>query len=84
MNDAAGKLVGFDLTTKSFRSICLKELYNGQCFGLLITESPNLKTLRLFKCSGDRDRLLEEVAEKVPGIVEIPLGKLWPFEEGAY
>ncbi|THU62304.1 hypothetical protein C4D60_Mb01t03720 [Musa balbisiana] len=66
----------------SLRSVCLKELYNGQCFSRLIAGSSNLKTLKLIRCSGDWDRLLEDVANKVPGIIEIHLEKLQVSDRG--
>lgn len=43
------------------RSLSLKELYNGQCFSCLITQSPNLKTLKIVRCSGDWDLVLQDV-----------------------
>ncbi|KAG6516377.1 hypothetical protein ZIOFF_026836 [Zingiber officinale] len=66
----------------SLQSICLKELYNGQCFASLIAGSSNLKILKLIRCSGDWDRLLENIADKVPGIVEIHLEKLQVSDRG--
>ncbi|WOL17462.1 hypothetical protein Cni_G26254 [Canna indica] len=66
----------------SLRSVCLKELYNGQCFAPLIAGSSNLKTLKLIRCSGDWDRLLEDISDKVPGIIEIHLEKLQVSDRG--
>ncbi|RWW33404.1 hypothetical protein GW17_00001892 [Ensete ventricosum] len=66
----------------SLRSVCLKELYNGQCFSRLIAGSSNLRTLKLIRCSGDWDRLLEDVANKIPGIIEIHLEKLQVSDRG--
>ncbi|RRT45790.1 hypothetical protein B296_00036166 [Ensete ventricosum] len=66
----------------SLRSMCLKELYNGQCFAPLIAGSPNIKTLRLIRCTGDWDRLLEDIADKVPGIIEVHLEKLQVSDRG--
>ncbi|CAL5090465.1 unnamed protein product [Urochloa decumbens] len=43
------------------QSLSLKELYNGQCFSCLITQSPNLKTLKIIRCSGDWDLVLQDV-----------------------
>ncbi|KAJ0984368.1 hypothetical protein J5N97_002724 [Dioscorea zingiberensis] len=68
----------------SLRSVCLKELYNGQCFGPLIAGCRNLKTLKLFRCSGDWDPLLEQIASHVPGIVEIHLEKLQVSDRGLF
>ncbi|CAL9129098.1 unnamed protein product [Musa textilis] len=66
----------------SLRSMCLKELYNGQCFAPLIAGSPNIRTLRLIRCTGDWDRLLKDIADKVPGIIEVHLEKLQVSDRG--
>ncbi|XP_010943193.1 F-box protein At1g47056 [Elaeis guineensis] len=76
LSDASADPVGPGAAAASLRSVCLKELYNGQCFAPLIAGSPNLKILKLFRCSGDWDRLLGAIADGVPGIVEIHLEKL--------
>ncbi|URD85051.1 F-Box protein [Musa troglodytarum] len=60
----------------SLRSLCLEDLYNGQCFAPFIAGSPNLKTLKLIRCSGDWDPLLQDIAARVPWIVEIHLERL--------
>ncbi|XP_052203447.1 F-box protein At1g47056-like [Diospyros lotus] len=64
------------VAASSLKTICLKELYNGQCFGPLIIGSKNLRTLKLFRCSGDWDKLLEVIADRVTGMVEIHLERL--------
>lgn len=56
---AAAEPIGPGLAAKSLKSICLKELYNGQLFGPLIVGSKNLKTLKLIRCLGEWDRVLE-------------------------
>ncbi|KAJ6836962.1 F-box protein-like [Iris pallida] len=84
LTDAAGEQIGPGVAATSLRSVCLKELYNGQCFGPLIAGTPNLRTLKLFRCSGDWDRLLVETAEKVSKIVEIHLEKLQVTDRGLY
>lgn len=66
----------------SLKTICLKELYNGQCFGPLIIGSKNLRTLKIFRCSGDWDTLLELIASRVTGIVEIHLERLQVSDTG--
>ncbi|CAL9760541.1 unnamed protein product [Musa acuminata subsp. burmannicoides] len=66
----------------SLRSMCLKELYNGQCLAPLIAGSPNIKTLRLIRCTGDWDRLLKDIADKVTGIIEVHLEKLQVSDRG--
>ncbi|ONK78957.1 uncharacterized protein A4U43_C01F1410 [Asparagus officinalis] len=80
--DAVGDLVGPSAIAKNLRSVCLKELYDGEYFGRMIVESPNLKTLRLFRCSGEWDHVLEEVAKKAAGIVEVHLEKLQVSDRG--
>lgn len=60
----------------SLRMISLKDMCNGQCFGPLISSSKILKTLRVFRCSGDWDRILESVADNVKGLVELHLERL--------
>ncbi|KAF8377591.1 hypothetical protein HHK36_030973 [Tetracentron sinense] len=72
----ATELIGPGVAASSLRTICLKELYNGQCFGPLIIGSKNLRTLKLFRCSGDWDKLLEVIADRVTGLVEIHLERL--------
>ncbi|CAL9760676.1 unnamed protein product [Musa acuminata subsp. burmannicoides] len=62
--------------------MCLKELYNGQCLAPLIAGSPNIKTLRLIRCTGDWDRLLKDIADKVTGIIEVHLEKLQVSDRG--
>ncbi|XP_031376710.1 F-box protein At1g47056-like isoform X1 [Punica granatum] len=60
----------------SLRTIFLKELYNGPSFYPLIIGSKNLRTLRLMKCSGDWDRMLQAITERVPGMVGIHLERI--------
>uniref|UniRef100_A0A1D1Y6R0 F-box protein At1g47056 n=1 Tax=Anthurium amnicola TaxID=1678845 RepID=A0A1D1Y6R0_9ARAE len=66
------------------RSICLKELYNGQTFVPLIAASRGLRTLKLFRCSGDWDKLLEEISisDRVPGLVEVHFEKIQLSDRG--
>ncbi|XP_022894688.1 F-box protein At1g47056-like [Olea europaea var. sylvestris] len=56
--------------------LCLKDLYNGQCFGPLIIGSNNLRCLKLFRCSADWDSLLLVIAHRITGLVELHLEKL--------
>ncbi|PIA56595.1 hypothetical protein AQUCO_00700738v1 [Aquilegia coerulea] len=79
---AAAELIGPGVAAASLKTICLKELYNGQCFGPLIVGSKNLKTLKLFRCSGDWDRLLEMFAKKVTSLVEVHLERLQVSDHG--
>ncbi|XP_010270897.1 PREDICTED: F-box protein At1g47056-like [Nelumbo nucifera] len=72
----AAKPIGPGAAASSLKTICLKELYNGQCFGPLIVCAKNLRTLKLFRCSGDWDKLLEAIANRVTALVEVHLEKL--------
>lgn len=49
------------ISSPRLQSLSLKELYNGQCFSSLITQSPSLKTLKIIRCSGDWDLVLQDV-----------------------
>ncbi|KAJ8772885.1 hypothetical protein K2173_028062 [Erythroxylum novogranatense] len=79
---AAAELIGPGLAAASLKTICLKELYNGQCFRPLMIGSKNLRTLKLFRCSGDWDKILQLVADGVKGMVEIHLEKLQVSDVG--
>ncbi|KAL4307895.1 hypothetical protein HN51_042326 [Arachis hypogaea] len=79
---AAAEPIGPGTAAQSLRTICLKELYNGQCFSSLILGAKNLRTLKLFRCSGDWDKLFQLISERslggsgAPSIVEIHLERL--------
>ncbi|KAL2318503.1 hypothetical protein Fmac_032379 [Flemingia macrophylla] len=73
---AAAEPIGPGAAAASLRTVCLKELYNGQCFGTLILGAKNLKTLKLFRCSGDWDRLFQLMADRAANIVEVHLERL--------
>lgn len=73
---AAAEPIGPGAAVSSLRTVCLKELYNGQCFGTLILGAKNLKTLKLFRCSGDWDRLFQLMAARAANIVEVHLERL--------
>ncbi|CAM8883506.1 unnamed protein product [Rhodiola kirilowii] len=68
---AAAETIRPGLAASSLKTICLKELYNGQCFGPLIVGAKNLRTLKIFKCTGDWDELLKKIPEKVNGLMEV-------------
>ncbi|RVX23327.1 F-box protein [Vitis vinifera] len=60
MNDrGVAEPIGPGVAASSLKSLCLKELYNGQCFERLVVASKKLRTLKLFGCFGDWDRFLE-------------------------
>ncbi|KAG8632655.1 F-box protein At1g47056 [Manihot esculenta] len=79
---AAAEPIGPGLAASSLKTICLKELYNGQCFGPLIIGSKNLRTLKLFRCSGDWDKLLQVIADQVTCMIEIHLERLQVSDVG--
>ncbi|KAL9172343.1 hypothetical protein ABFS82_03G039700 [Erythranthe guttata] len=60
----------------SLKVICLKNLYNGQCFAPLIIGASNLKRLKLSRCTGDWDKVLEMASVRVNGLMEVHLEKL--------
>nr|XP_043614897.1 F-box protein At1g47056-like [Erigeron canadensis] len=66
----------------SLKFICLKDLYNAQCFGPLLMGAKNLRTLKLFRNSGDWDKLLEMVTDNVDGLVEVHLERLQVSDTG--
>ncbi|XP_004289192.1 PREDICTED: F-box protein SKIP2 [Fragaria vesca subsp. vesca] len=75
IHDASEK-IGAGKTPTTLKSICLKEILNGQCFGPLIVSSKNLKTLKLFRCLGDWDRVLEMLGNGNRGLTEIHLERI--------
>ncbi|WOG90726.1 hypothetical protein DCAR_0309970 [Daucus carota subsp. sativus] len=79
---AALEPIGPGLAGGSLKTICLKELYSGQCFGPLIMGAKNLKTLKLNRCSGDWDKLLEEITSRVTSLVEVHLERIQVSDAG--
>ncbi|CAL5324614.1 unnamed protein product [Camellia sinensis] len=78
----AAEPIGPGVAASSLKTICLKELYNGQCFGPLIVGAKNLKTLKLLRCLGDWDRLLEMISNRNNSLVEIHLERLQVSDAG--
>lgn len=77
INDGfAAEPIGPGVAAAALESITLKELYNGQCFGPLIVGSKNLKTLKILRCLGDWDRLLESITSRKNCLAEIHLERL--------
>ncbi|KAL1564180.1 putative VIER F-box protein 2 [Salvia divinorum] len=77
INDGfAAEPIGPGAAAASLKSITLKELYNGQCFGPLIVGSKNLKTLKILRCLGDWDRMLESITVRKNYLSEIHLERL--------
>lgn len=77
INDGfSAETIGPGLAASSLKSITLKELYNGQCFGPLIVGSKNLKTIKILRCLGDWDRLLESITTRKNCLTEVHLERL--------
>ncbi|XP_039001181.1 F-box protein At1g47056-like [Hibiscus syriacus] len=68
--------IGPGVAATALKTIFMKELYNGQCFGPLIIGAKNLKSLKLFRCSGDWDKLFPLIVDRVTGIVEIHMERI--------
>lgn len=73
---AAAEPIGPGVAASSLKTICLKELYNGHCFGPVIIGAKNLRTLKLFRCSGDWDKLLRVMTDRASSLVEIHLERI--------
>ncbi|CAN1191190.1 F-box protein SKIP2 [Linum perenne] len=52
-------LIGVGAAAPSLKSICLKELVNGQSFEPLVIGAKNLRSLKIFRCVGDWDKVLK-------------------------
>ncbi|CAM8997072.1 hypothetical protein QQ045_007265 [Rhodiola kirilowii] len=78
LKDGGGQpeLIGPGAAAVSLKIISLKELYNGQCFAPLVIGSKKLKTLKVFRCLGEWDRLLETIGEKNTSLTEVHLERL--------
>ncbi|XP_040997521.1 F-box protein At1g47056-like [Juglans microcarpa x Juglans regia] len=79
---AAAEPIGPGVAALSLKTICLKELYNGHCFGPVIIGAKNLRALKLIKCSGDWDKLLQVITDRVTSLVEIHLERLQVSDNG--
>uniref|UniRef100_A0A0A9CQM3 F-box domain-containing protein n=1 Tax=Arundo donax TaxID=35708 RepID=A0A0A9CQM3_ARUDO len=66
----------------SLRSVCLKDLYSALCFVPLVASSPNLRSLKILRCSGAWDLPLEVITARAPGLVELHLEKLQVGDRG--
>ncbi|CAL5016044.1 unnamed protein product [Urochloa decumbens] len=66
----------------SLRSVCLKDLYSALCFVPLVAASPNLRSLKILRCSGAWDLPLEVITAHAPGLVELHLEKLQVGDKG--
>ncbi|KAJ4890999.1 F-box protein SKIP2 [Raphanus sativus] len=63
-------------SSSSLRSICLKELVNGQVFEPLVAGTRTLKTLKIIRCLGDWDKVLQMIGEGESSLSEIHLERL--------
>ncbi|KAJ4765166.1 F-box protein [Rhynchospora pubera] len=84
-NSAEELLIGAGFTgSDSLRSICLKDLYNAQCFVQFLAGCKNLRTIKILRCSGPWDGSLDEISSRVPGITEVHLEKLQVSDKGLF
>ncbi|THU69920.1 hypothetical protein C4D60_Mb08t19500 [Musa balbisiana] len=79
--DAVPQAVCFPASS-ALRSVCLKDLYNAQCFTSVIAGSPSLRTLKIIRCSGEWDPVLQKIAGRVPKLAEVHLEKLQVADRG--
>ncbi|TKW05320.1 hypothetical protein SEVIR_7G167800v4 [Setaria viridis] len=66
----------------SLRSVCLKDLYSAPSFVPLVASSPNLRSLKILRCTGAWDLPLEVITARAPGLVELHLEKLQVGDRG--
>ncbi|XP_041025205.1 F-box protein SKIP2 [Juglans microcarpa x Juglans regia] len=83
LHDAADP-IGPGAAASSLKSICLKDLINGQCFGPLIIGSKKLRTLKLIRCLGEWDKVLGMLGNFNPGLIEIHLERVHVGDVGLY
>uniref|UniRef100_A0A0D3D873 F-box domain-containing protein n=1 Tax=Brassica oleracea var. oleracea TaxID=109376 RepID=A0A0D3D873_BRAOL len=69
-------LPGDGSSSSTLRSICLKELVNGQVFEPLVASTRTLKTLKIIRCLGDWDKVLQMIGEGDSSLSEIHLERL--------
>lgn len=74
--------IGPGAAASSLKSICLKELINGQCFGPLIIGSKRLRTLKLMRCLGEWDKVLDMLGNFNPVLTEIHLERVQVSDVG--
>ncbi|KAK3019073.1 hypothetical protein RJ639_004360 [Escallonia herrerae] len=79
---AAAELISPCAAASSLKTICLKELYNGQHFQPLITGCNDLKTLKLLRCLGDWDGVLEVIGNRKNCLFEVHLERLQVSDAG--
>ncbi|KDP31990.1 hypothetical protein JCGZ_12451 [Jatropha curcas] len=60
----------------SLKSICLKELVNGQSFEQLVVGAKKLKTLKIIRCLGDWDKILESIGNGNTFLIDVHLERI--------
>ncbi|KAJ9177299.1 hypothetical protein P3X46_012533 [Hevea brasiliensis] len=60
----------------SLKSICLKELVNGQSFEQLVIGAKNLKTLKIIRCLGDWDKVLQIIGNENNLLIDVHLERI--------
>ncbi|KAF3788329.1 F-box protein [Nymphaea thermarum] len=82
LTDSNGDAIGAGSAATNLRSVCLKELYNGQCFVPMIAGAKKLQTLKLFRNSGEWDLPLQTIVSGAKGLTEIHLERLQVGDRG--
>ncbi|XP_010558884.1 PREDICTED: F-box protein SKIP2 [Tarenaya hassleriana] len=70
------------MRSSSVLRICLKELENGHAFEPLVAGSKTLKTLKIIRCLGDWDGVLEMIGDGNSSLSEIHLERLQVSDVG--
>ncbi|KAK4778291.1 hypothetical protein SAY87_018478 [Trapa incisa] len=76
------ELIGPGAAAKSLKSICLKDIISGQCFGPLIIGAKSLKTLKVIHCFGDWDSILWSVGSSNTSLLEVHLERIQLSDAG--
>lgn len=75
-------VIGPGAAASSLKSICLKDIVNGQSFAPLIVGSKKLRRLKLISCLGDWDSTLEAVGDSNRDLIEVHLEKIQVSDVG--
>ncbi|KAJ8770615.1 hypothetical protein K2173_021262 [Erythroxylum novogranatense] len=70
------ELIRPSAAASSLKSICLKDLVNGQIYEPLVIGCKELRTLRIIRCFGDWDKVLGMIGSENSLLTEIRLEKL--------
>ncbi|KAJ9170645.1 hypothetical protein P3X46_018738 [Hevea brasiliensis] len=60
----------------SLKSVCLKELVNGQSFEELVIGAKNLRTLKIIRCLGDWDKVLQIIGNENSFLIDVHLERI--------